>query len=841
MLESLVIMAGLLFGQVEISDSAKTYIYVSPDPPGAVVVLDGEPLGKANVLVEVSPGEHNVTMTLRGFKMENLKVSVRAGTIARVVRKLQPDFEWLIGELLRAEDKRPILDILAALGAGAEPAVPALIDLFEQSDLELRAAVGQSLEKIGKPAASPLAGLAESEDVYLRLMAARFLAHIGPDAVPAILNLVGRVDKDHVGRAGNRSRLAQRKSLFPSDPVGHSTQLAEWREEELPDSVQVILEELAPDCIPTLLRDVQMQADSSDDAAFVLSRMQIPGEYAEETLATVADALEARAQIKLQDRSDDSELASFLEATTHLPTLVPSNLLPDEATTAALRRALVLARPDPNMVIEVLSHHWPKGAARDLVPELIGMLKTAGRDRRKGIFGVLGKQGFAHEQAVPTLLDALANDDSSEASCLLHSLNEVDWSQSPKPVLERAVTTLSQLARSGCEDTWLWRLLPDLMAYSPSARHVVCQSLSHDSPIVQRSVADRLRYTSEELPEEVVAALKQMLEHEDTSVRLAAVRTLSAKAVAADTWVAAARRLLEDKDEDVRLAIAPILWKQNRDWGEVGAIIVEALKKDGWNSPRDDAIRALLEMPPPVDLLRVHVNDVLAENLRESGVAKAMLQLDAETARSWVPQFIKLLDEESLEERRRFIDNLGELGPHAAAAVPELIEELRFDKDGGDEATARSAANTLGRIGASARPAVPDLEGMLKYYNRQTRHTAAEALGMIGPAAEDAVPELEKAATHLDRLTRLHAQVALTAITGNPIPATNALREAIANRGRWEQEVIDAAPRAISALSEAGLFSDATVRTLKEAAKHPYYDIHQPAREVLDAATKAKD
>lgn len=846
MLESLVIMAGLLFGQVEISDSAKTYIYVSPDPPGAVVVLDGEPLGKANVLVEVSPGEHNVTMTLRGFKMENLKVSVRAGTIERVARKLQPDIEWLIGELLRAKDKKPILDKLAALGPAAEPAIPTLIDLFEQSDLELRAAVGATLQKIGKPAASSLAGLVESEDAYLRLMAARYLARIGPEVVPIVLNLVERVDKDHIGRAGSRWRRMEPGPLG-AIPKGGYQQLPEWRNEELPDSIQVILEELRPNCIPVLLREIQLRSDVSDDAAFVLSYMEIPGEYAEELLATVATAFRARAQIKRDGRLDDSEVAPFLDATSYLSIRVLWNLTSDEKTLIALRAALVQADPDPDVVLHLFDHDlWPKDAARDLVPELVGLLNAASRDRtnaasrdrRESILRILGKVGFAHEQAVPTLLQALESDDGSEASDLLGSLSKVEWSRSPEPVRERAAAILSSFAQTATDGFRGWTVLRSLMQYSPSAQRVVCQSLSHESPIVRRDVADCLSRTSGNLPEEVIVALKRLLEDEDTSVRLAAVLTLSAKTTEADTWLGVARKLLDHEDPKVCLAVAPIIWRQTADWSEVGPTIVAALEKHeeiGLDSPRGLAIDSLLEMRPPVEVLRADVNDILEKNFWDHDVEEAMLALDPETVRTWVPEFVKRLDEESSEARCRYFSCLGALGSHSAGAVPKLIQELRFERNEMDEGTARVAAYTLGQIGANAKPAVPDLSRMLRYYNRQTRRTAAESLGMIGPVAEDAVPDLEKAATYLDRLTRLHAQVALTRITGDPTPAANALREAVANRVRWEGEVIYAAPRAITALSEVAPLPDKGIQALREAAEHPYSDIHEPALELLEA------
>ena len=111
------------------------------------------------------------------------------------------------------------------------------------------------------------------------------------------------------------------------------------------------------------------------------------------------------------------------------------------------------------------------------------------------------------------------------------------------------------------------------------------------------------------------------------------------------------------------------------------------------------------------------------------------------------------------------------IGP---AAVPGLAAALKSD----DPTTRSCAAAALGKLGPHAAAAVGDLIAALERDPRSAvRSTAAWALGAIGPAASAAVPALRKALGSPNaRLTsdpaqgelRVRAQVALTQIAGGP-------------------------------------------------------------------------
>jgi len=80
---------------------------------------------------------------------------------------------------------------------------------------------------------------------------------------------------------------------------------------------------------------------------------------------------------------------------------------------------------------------------------------------------------------------------------------------------------------------------------------------------------------------------------------------------------------------------------------------------------------------------------------------------------------------------------IGELGPKAKAAAPQLVAALKHPK------LRFTAANTLGQIGVNSPEAITVLIDLLKNDPaREARRSAAGALGAFGPAAKAAIPAL---------------------------------------------------------------------------------------------------
>jgi HEAT repeat protein len=106
-----------------------------------------------------------------------------------------------------------------------------------------------------------------------------------------------------------------------------------------------------------------------------------------------------------------------------------------------------------------------------------------------------------------------------------------------------------------------------------------------------------------------------------------------------------------------------------------------------------------------------------------------------------VDQIAKGLKAESPDQRIHAAEQLKELGPLAAPAVPALIEALH-DKN---LSVQHEALLALEHIGPAARGAVGELIGILQKNDRSRLHSGAiEALGAIGSEAASAVPVLKK-------------------------------------------------------------------------------------------------
>jgi HEAT repeat protein len=129
-----------------------------------------------------------------------------------------------------------------------------------------------------------------------------------------------------------------------------------------------------------------------------------------------------------------------------------------------------------------------------------------------------------------------------------------------------------------------------------------------------------------------------------------------------------------------------------------------------------------------------------------------------EDAAKDVKELLVTLKSEKVTERAAAARILGELGPAAKEAVPDLQAALADpDKD-----VRRCAARSLGDIGKASKPAVPALGKTLKDPDAPVRQASAYALGRIGdPAAK---PFLEAAKKDTDDNVKRAAKDALKAL-----------------------------------------------------------------------------
>jgi HEAT repeat protein len=155
-----------------------------------------------------------------------------------------------------------------------------------------------------------------------------------------------------------------------------------------------------------------------------------------------------------------------------------------------------------------------------------------------------------------------------------------------------------------------------------------------------------------------------------------------------------------------------------------------------------------------------------------------------------IPDLVKLLSDLEADVRGAAAEALGEIGPVAEAATVDLFKLLKdtkadvrrsadyaLDKLGpppkaaipdlikllsDPEACVRSAAAAaLGRLDPPPEAAAPDLFKLLKDPETDVRRAAAGAIVELGPAAETAIPDLVELLKDPDKLARLTAALAL--------------------------------------------------------------------------------
>ncbi len=181
---------------------------------------------------------------------------------------------------------------------------------------------------------------------------------------------------------------------------------------------------------------------------------------------------------------------------------------------------------------------------------------------------------------------------------------------------------------------------------------------------------------------------------------------------------------LKSNDPDVRRAAAKGIADMGPDAKAATPALLDALKKDKDLSVRRFAAQAL--------------GDVEAD------------------PKSAVPALSAVLKEGDKKElMEAAVTSLGKMGPTAVQPLMDVVKKkaAATPKDKGKKpmpatdptALVRTKAiESLGNIGAKAKPAVPVLIDALKDANVRTE--AAEALGNIGPDAKDAIPALKDAA-----------------------------------------------------------------------------------------------
>ena len=195
-----------------------------------------------------------------------------------------------------------------------------------------------------------------------------------------------------------------------------------------------------------------------------------------------------------------------------------------------------------------------------------------------------------------------------------------------------------------------------------------------------------------------------------------------------------------DTDQTVRSAAADGMGKLDPLPPDALNTLVKMAKADSRYGPRVAALRAITAAGPRAKPARAEVEGMASGP--QPGLALwakvAVTAIDGDVNKS-APTVRAGLTDRNSQTRAAASEALLVIGP-TIADLPVLLKLMKDVSDTTRAATATAA----GRLGASAKDAVPQLRRLLDDREIEVRVAAADALGLIGPASLPAVARLKE-------------------------------------------------------------------------------------------------
>lgn len=557
-----------------------------------------------------------------------------------------------------------------------------------------------------------------------------------------------------------------------------------------------------------------------------------------------------------------------------------------------LRLQSLLRDKDPLMAVSAawtLSELYPDDATvTDLVlPVLLSALEHRRDDIRNDAVLALASIG---EPAVKVLSERIG--EHGPVSCMAATDALAAIGPDAAPAVPKLLETLTDKDSQVC---WhAARALGAIRADADKVVPALAEQLGDESPAVRANAAYALgRYGADAKP--AVAKLAETLKDEDANVRLAAARALTeigpAAADAVDSLAAAltddtgavtlqvaealgrigspAVGVLTEKlgDENLRPLAAAVLGEMGADARSAVPALVKLLDSEEMQTRRE-AFLALASIGPDAETAAPALMKILtdADDPGRAGAAYALAKIGAKDAlpelkkltdsddellalaSAWglvvlepddeenltiaVPQLIGALSWEAPLARRESAIVLGDLGPKAKVAIPELIEALKKEQVPDIRA---ELLHALAEMGPDASEAMPEALAALDSPDPQLRATAVYLLGRVGEAAEATTPRIREVLKSGDEFNRMVAAWALIRIKPNPEDIKAAvpllIRGLQDNRPRIRAE-------AAHTLGDVGGPGPLVVAALKKALEDDDEQVRNAAKEAL---AKLKD
>ncbi len=554
-------------------------------------------------------------------------------------------------------------DSLAALGPGAEPAIPALIDALGNGN-------------------------------QVQWKASRVLLVIGPPSVPALV----AADKGHSNPEvrsqafcvlGLMGREAQAALPVLQASLGRKTDrvVAVYRLRQIDPEGAFYLPTLVPGTkqpIPTLIDSLRdPDAIQQALAADVLSKI---GPVAKQAIPALLELLKHK----------DAGVRAV--AATALGSMGP------EAESAI--KPLLRALQDGNWFVRrqsaaALPRIAPRN--REVALALARLLTDSTDNARRSAAEALERMGPGAEAAVRALSEALQ--DSTAGNAAATALGKIG------PAARAAVPALIQAMKDADAQyaviVALGRIGPDAQAAIPA----LIKAIEDKGELVPPAAVESLA----RIGPAAIPPLTAVLREGQPAVRMRAAETLGRIGSAAKAALPALSEALQDANASVRVEAAQALWRISRRTESLLPVLLEALKSDRQAAERAGnalvAIWALGAMEAEAELA---VPNLIAALGDEDAVVRmlvaSVLGQIGPGARSAVLALKRALADAKADVRATAAFALGQIGPEARPAVPALVNLLADP----DPIVRWASLTALRMLGPAAKEAVPALARLVQ-------------------------------------------------------------------------------------------------------------------------------
>jgi HEAT repeat protein len=260
---------------------------------------------------------------------------------------------------------------------------------------------------------------------------------------------------------------------------------------------------------------------------------------------------------------------------------------------------------------------------------------------------------------------------------------------------------------------------------------------------------------------------------------------------------------LKDKNEMVRQCSAWGFQFLGRDADEAIPALVQTFRSE--TEHRDSRMMAI-------------------EALNEMGEGFNSRPADVSGISVAVPDLVGLLQDKDIGIRSTAARTLGGMGDNAKTAVPMLSQLLTYPVSINDAKTWYS--NNGESVDDQAR-----LERLIPNLDRNFKISAINALEKIGPDAQSAVPLLNELLNYPEKQVRASSAIALWKITGQTDVASSVLADTIypppgPDLYVWRKQM--------EALAEMGPAAQAALPALQKLAKWGNEEVREPAIQTLN-------